>query len=165
VEETLRVLVAFGFGLLLVMLRFDAERFGVAEYLDSATGGRLTVARRRFAWYGMGIGLVAAVMVLYPEPDGQLGLQIGDRGQAILAGLGFGAIGIAQAAGVAPARQSSSAARASAAKRAPPPKPRRAAGIPVRSRFRTPAGSERVPFARRTSLRTRMSELRTNLRP
>jgi len=101
VEETLRVLVAFGFGLLLVMLRFDAERFGVAEYLDSATGGRLTVARRRFAWYGMGIGLVAAVMVLYPEPDGQLGLQIGDRGQAILAGLGFGAIGIAQAAGVA----------------------------------------------------------------
>jgi membrane protease YdiL (CAAX protease family) len=101
VEETLRVLVAFGFGLLLVMLRLDAERFGVAEYLASANGGRLAVARRRFAWYAMGIALIAAVLVVYPGPDGQLGLQIGDRSQAILAGLGFGAIGIAQAAGVA----------------------------------------------------------------
>jgi membrane protease YdiL (CAAX protease family) len=101
VEETLRVLVAFGFGLLLVMLRLDAERFGVAEYLDSTDGGRLAVARRRFAWYAMGIALIAAILVVYPSPGGQLGLQIGDRSQAILAGLGFGALGIAQAAGVA----------------------------------------------------------------
>jgi membrane protease YdiL (CAAX protease family) len=83
------------------MLRLDAERFGVAEYLDSTNGGRLAVARRRFAWYAMGIALIAAILVVYPGPDGQLGLQIGDRGQAILAGLGFGALGIAQAAGVA----------------------------------------------------------------
>jgi membrane protease YdiL (CAAX protease family) len=100
-EETLRVLVAFGFGLLLVMLRLDAERFGVAEYLDSTAGGRFAVARRRFAWYAMGIALIVGVLVVYPGPGGQLGLEIGDRGQALLAGLGFGAIGIAQAAGVA----------------------------------------------------------------
>jgi membrane protease YdiL (CAAX protease family) len=101
VEETLRVLVAFGFGLLLVMLRLDAERFGVAEYLDSTNGGRLAVARRRLAWYAMGIALIAAVLVVYPGPAGQLSLRVGDRGQAVLAGLGFGALGIAQAAGVA----------------------------------------------------------------
>lgn len=100
-EETLRVLVAFAFGLLLVMLRLDAERFGVAEYLGSATGGTLAVARRRLAWYAMGIGLIAAVLSIYPGQGDDLGLAIGERDQAFLAGLGFGALGIAQAAGVA----------------------------------------------------------------
>ena len=64
-EETLRVLVAFGFGLLLIMLRLDAERFrGVAGVSPARTADRL-VARRRFAWYAMGIALIAAILVVY----------------------------------------------------------------------------------------------------
>ncbi len=103
-EETIRVLVSTGLGLLLVMLRLDAERFGVAEYLGEAVGGRFAVLRRRLSWYGVGLGLVVAVFVAHPDP-GELGLSVGDRGGFLLAGLGYAALGVAQAAGVAYARE------------------------------------------------------------
>ena len=78
-EEPLRVLVAFGFGLLLVMLRLDAERFGAAEYDASANGGPLAVARRRLAWYALGIALIAAILVIHPGPARPARPQLGDR--------------------------------------------------------------------------------------
>jgi hypothetical protein len=103
VEETLRALVAAGLGLLLVMLRLDAERFGVAEYLDGAVGGRFAVLRRRLASYAVGLTIIAAIVVVHPDAAA-LGLSAGDRG-FLLAGLGYAALGVAQAAGMAYARE------------------------------------------------------------
>lgn len=100
-EETLRVLVSIGFGLLLIMLRLDAERFVVAEYFDEAVGGRFAILRRRLAWYGIGLALMAAVVLVHPDAESRLDLRFGDGGQAVLAGLGYAALGAAQAAAVA----------------------------------------------------------------
>ncbi len=100
-EETLRVLVSVGFGFLLILLRLDARRFGVAEYLDDAVGSTLAVTRRRLAWYLLGLVFALAIVLIHPDANGQLGLRSGDVATALLAGLGYGAIGIAQAGGVA----------------------------------------------------------------
>jgi Type II CAAX prenyl endopeptidase Rce1-like len=99
-EDQLRVLVCLGLGMLLVLLRFDAERFGAAEY-DEIVDGQAPPLRGRLAWYVLGVGLVAAVMLIHPDPAGSLGLGLGDRSQAILLGFLFGAIGTAQALGFA----------------------------------------------------------------
>jgi hypothetical protein len=98
--EPLGSLVAFGLVLLLVMLRLDAERFGAAEY-DEVREGFVPSLRRRLAWYAIGLGLVAAIMVIHPDPSGHLFLQIGDRLRAIVWGLGYGLAGAAQAIGYA----------------------------------------------------------------
>jgi hypothetical protein len=95
-EETLRVLVSVGLGMLLVLLRLDAERFGAAEY-DEAVDGQRPSLRRRLAWYVLGIGLVAAILIIHPAAAEDLGLGLGDRVAAIAAGFLYGAIGTAQA--------------------------------------------------------------------
>lgn len=95
-EDQLRVLVSLGLGMLLVLLRLDAERFGAAEYDEEVDGDRPSL-RRRLAWYVLGIGLVAAIMLIHPAPAEDLGLGLGDRAQAIFFGFAYGAIGAAQA--------------------------------------------------------------------
>jgi membrane protease YdiL (CAAX protease family) len=100
-EETVRILVCVGFAFLLLLLRLDAQRFGVAEYLDEAVGTPLAISRRRLAWYLLGLAFSAAILIIHPDADNQLGLHPGDEGPALLAGLGYGAIGVAQAAGLA----------------------------------------------------------------
>jgi len=100
-EATLRILICVGFALLLVMLRLDAGRFGVAEYLDEAIGRPFAVARRRAAWYLLGFGFCGAILLIHPDAKGDLGLRLGDQGAAILVGLGYAAVGTGQAAGVA----------------------------------------------------------------
>jgi hypothetical protein len=84
-EEQLRVLVSLGLGMLLVLLRLDAERFGAAEYDEVVDDFRPSL-RSRLAWYVLGIGLVAAIMLIHPDPAGDLGLGLGDRSQAIAQG-------------------------------------------------------------------------------
>ncbi|MFI5225396.1 MAG: type II CAAX prenyl endopeptidase Rce1 family protein [Candidatus Limnocylindrales bacterium] len=93
--DTLRALVAFGLVLLLVMQRLDAERLGAAEY-DEARDGKWPSLRRRLAWYLVGLGLIAAVAIIYPTPS-DLYLSLGDRPTALLYGFVYGAIGVAQA--------------------------------------------------------------------
>lgn len=100
-EETLRVLVCLGFALLLVMLRLDAERFGVAEYLDDAAGSPFAILRRRLSWFVLGLSFSAVILVIHPDPGGQLGLRAGDGEAVLVAGLGAAAVGVLQAAGVA----------------------------------------------------------------
>jgi hypothetical protein len=95
-EETLRALVAVGLGGLLVLLRFDAERFGAAEY-DEVIDGVRPPLRRRLAWYLVGVALVLAIVFIHPDAEGQLGLGLGDRTTALLAGFAYGAVGTAQA--------------------------------------------------------------------
>ena len=94
--EPLGPLVAVGLALLLVLLRFDAERFGAAEY-DEATAGHAPSLRRRLAWYALGIAGVIAIGVIHPRPGDDLFLGPGDRLAALFGGFVYGAIGTGQA--------------------------------------------------------------------
>jgi CAAX prenyl protease-like protein len=98
--EPLGSLVAFGLVLLLIMLRLDAERFGAAEY-DEVRDGHTPPLRRRLGWYAIGLGLVVAILLIHPDPAGQLFLQTGDRLRALAWGFVYAAIGAAQAVGFA----------------------------------------------------------------
>jgi hypothetical protein len=100
-EESLRTLVALAFTGLLVMLRLDAGRFGAAEYADADRYGEASPARRRLAWYVVGLGLCAAMWLVNLDRAGILYLRPGDRGPAILLGVLYGAAGIAQAVALA----------------------------------------------------------------
>ncbi len=93
--EQLRVLVAFGLGLLLLLHRLDAERFGAAEYDEPSARERPTL-RGRLAWYVLGVAIIAAVLFVYPGTADRLPLGLGDRLGALILGFTYGAIGAAQ---------------------------------------------------------------------
>ena len=99
--EPIRLLAALGFTGLLVMLRLEADRFGAAEYAEVDRYGGHAPLRRRLSWYLLGLGLVVATWVTIPDPTAQLYLTLGDRTGALVAGLIYGGIGIAQAAAFA----------------------------------------------------------------
>ena len=98
-EETLRVLVAFAFALLFVILRSDAPRFGVADHLEPLRRVSRAVGRRRLAWYGLAVVLTAAITLAHPRPRAELGLTAGDLGPAIAFGLLGALLGTAAVAG------------------------------------------------------------------
>src|SRR2546423_14704701 len=92
-ETTVRILVALGFGLLVVMLRLDAQRFGAAEYDEAGRGGRPPPPPRRPGWYVLGIGLVVATRHLYPPQARQPPYPgPGDRAPSPTGGLSFAAL-------------------------------------------------------------------------
>ncbi len=98
-EAQLRTLVAFGLTLLLVMLRFGAERFGTAEY-DEKVRGRAPSVLRRLTWYAAGVGGVAAVLLIHPDPTRDL-FFTGGGGGGIVLGFALAAVGAGIAVGVA----------------------------------------------------------------
>jgi membrane protease YdiL (CAAX protease family) len=99
--DTLRVLVALGLGLLLILLRLDAERFGAAEYDEVGVDGRAPSVSRRVAWYALGLGLVLAAVIVHPQPDLDLRLGFGNRVPALAGGVLFGILGTGAAVGLA----------------------------------------------------------------
>jgi hypothetical protein len=101
VPEFLRVLMALGITLFLVLLRFDAERFNAAEYDDDDRWGNPPSLVRRLSWYLLGMVGILAVMVLHPNPNLDLYLQLGDRLGVLILGLAYGAGGILAAVGLA----------------------------------------------------------------
>ena len=92
-----RGLIVIGLMLLLVLLRLDAERFGTAEYYETARDGERPRIRRRVAWYALGAALVVAIAYIHPSPQGELLLGTGDRLGAVTGGLIFAGLGVAQA--------------------------------------------------------------------
>ena len=94
---TARVLIAVGFALMLVMLRLDAERFGTAEYYEATRDGERPSATSRLAWYLLGLGIAAALLLTHPSPQDDFFLGTGDRGASVAWGLAYGLIGTAQA--------------------------------------------------------------------
>jgi hypothetical protein len=98
-ENDLRVLVALGLTLLLVMLRVEAERFGAAEYDEPVRGRRPSIIRR-LAWYILGVGGVLALLFVHPQPEFDLHLTVGDRSGIFLA-LIIGGLGVGQAVALA----------------------------------------------------------------
>ena len=100
--EELRTLVVLALIGLLILLRFDAYRFGAAEYDDETAPGGWRNGARRFTWYTIGVALVIAIYQLHPRPVATHHLTPGgDRGAAILLGLAFGLAGTAVAAAFA----------------------------------------------------------------
>jgi membrane protease YdiL (CAAX protease family) len=94
VEDTIRFLVFIAFAGLLLLLRFDARRFGTAEYDDESAPGGWRVGVRRLTWYVLGIGLIYAVYRLHPLPISVLHLSLGeDRQEALQLGFIFGGVG------------------------------------------------------------------------
>ncbi len=99
-----RGLITIGLTLLLALLRLDAERFGTAEYYEATRYGERPKARRRIAWYGLGIGLAVAILFIHPRPQQELFLGSGDRLGAVLGGLAYGLAGVAFAIAFATVR-------------------------------------------------------------
>ena len=98
-ETDLRILVALGLTLLLVMLRVEAQRFGAAEY-DEPVRGRRPSVLRRLAWYILGVAGVLALVLVHPRAEVDLYLQVGDRSGIFLA-IVLGGIGVGQAVALA----------------------------------------------------------------
>ena len=101
IPDPLRVLMAVGLAGILVILRFDAERFNAAEYNDVDRWGNKPSVMRRLAGYTLGIGGILAILWIHPNPTNDLYLGLGDRLSAIMLGLAYGAIGTAIAIGIA----------------------------------------------------------------
>ena len=90
--ENLIILATVG---LLLLLRFDAARFGAADYDDEESPGGLRTRLGRLSWYVFGIFLIVVVYFLYPQPLSELHLQMGDpRLLVFVAGLGLAIVGM-----------------------------------------------------------------------
>ena len=101
-EDTLKYLLFVAFVLMLLLLRFDAYRFGTAEYDDESAPGGWRAWLRRLSWYALGVALVLIVYRLFPNPITELHLDLGsDRQRALILGLAFGALGTVVAFGFA----------------------------------------------------------------
>jgi hypothetical protein len=96
--DTVRVLIAAGIFMLLLLLRLEAPRFGAAEYDEPGRGRR---AWKRLSWYAIGGLLLLALYATHPSPHDTLLMLIGHRQAALTAGLGLATLGVAQAAGLA----------------------------------------------------------------
>ena len=101
IPDLLRVLMALGITLFLVLHRFDAERFNAAEYDDTDRWGNPPSLFRRLAWYLLGLVGLLAVLVLHPTPGSSLYLTLGDRLGVVLLGLTYAVGGTLAAVGVA----------------------------------------------------------------
>lgn len=99
--DPIRALVALAITLFLVILRFEAEKFGAAEYDEPGRDGSRASFLRRLSWILLGFALVGALLLVHPNPAAELGITLGDRAQVLLFGFGFGAVGTLQAAAYA----------------------------------------------------------------
>ena len=95
------LLLTLAFTMFLVVLRFQAALFGVAEYADTGLEGRPTRLRRRLSWYLIGLLIILLIVEVDPNVGIELYVGLGDKGQAILLGIAFGVAGTALAMGVA----------------------------------------------------------------
>ena len=101
IPSFLRVLMALGITLFLVLHRFDAERFNAAEYDDVDRWGNPPSLFRRLAWYLLGMLGILAVMILHPSPQTDLYMSLGERLGVIVLGLAYGTGGTLAAVGLA----------------------------------------------------------------
>lgn len=95
--DPIRNLIALAIAFFLVILRFEAEKFGAAEYDEPTRDGRRASFLRRLSWILLGFALVGTLLLVHPNAAGDLGIALGDRAQALLFGFGFGALGVLQA--------------------------------------------------------------------
>jgi membrane protease YdiL (CAAX protease family) len=102
IPDFLRVLMALGITIFLVLHRFDAERFNAAEYDDTDRWGNPPSLFRRLAWYLLGMLGILAVLVLHPTPESSLYLTLGQRiVWVVVLGLVYAGAGTLAAVGLA----------------------------------------------------------------
>lgn len=94
--DTVRIVVAGGFFMLLVLLRYEAEQFGAAEY-DEPKRRTRTGWWTRLSWYALGLALVAAIYFVHPYPHDDLYLVGGHRQDVLVYGILLAVLGAAQA--------------------------------------------------------------------
>ena len=94
--ETVRVLIAGGFFMLLLVLRLEASRFGTAEYDEP--GRRRVGTPTRLAWYAIGMALLAVIYSVHPAPHDVLSLVVGHRTELVVYGAILALPGLGQAA-------------------------------------------------------------------
>jgi membrane protease YdiL (CAAX protease family) len=92
--ETVRILVASGFFMLLLFLRLEASRFGAAEYDEP---GKRRGPLTRLAWYTIGFALLAAIYFVHPAPHDVLSLLLGHRTEVVVYGAILAGPGLLQA--------------------------------------------------------------------
>ena len=96
------LLIALAFTMFLVVLRFQAELFGVAEYADNGPDGRPTTRlRRRLSWYLVGFLIILTMFTIYPGLAEDLFVGLGDKGGAVFYGIILGVAGSGLAVAVA----------------------------------------------------------------
>ncbi len=95
------LLIALAFTMFLVVLRFQAALFGVAEYADVGPDGHPTRLRRRLSWYLVGFLIILLIVAADPTVSIDLFVGLGDRASAIALGIAFGVAGTALAIGAA----------------------------------------------------------------
>ncbi|MBA2254598.1 MAG: CPBP family intramembrane metalloprotease [Chloroflexi bacterium] len=101
-EGEIRTLLVLAFLGLAILLRFDAARFGAAEYDDETAPGGWRLALRRLTWYLLGIALIAALYRLHDRPVATFNFTPGDdRIQVVFGGLAYGIFGTLVAIGFA----------------------------------------------------------------
>jgi membrane protease YdiL (CAAX protease family) len=94
VEAEIKGLMLLAFLGLAILLRFDAHRFGAAEYDDETAPGGWRLALRRLGFYLVGIGLIVALARLHDRPVATFFFTAGDdRIQVVAGGLTFGVFG------------------------------------------------------------------------
>ncbi|MGD0247694.1 MAG: CPBP family intramembrane glutamic endopeptidase [Candidatus Limnocylindrales bacterium] len=97
--ESIRVLIAGGFFMLLLLLRLESDRFGAAEYDEPGRrrGGTWT----RLSWYLIGLSLLAAIYYVHPAPHDVLYMLVGRPIDVLAVGALLALLGMAQAAAFA----------------------------------------------------------------
>lgn len=96
-SEQVRIVVAFGLLLALILLRLQSESFGAAEY-DEPDNRYHRGFWTRLCWYAMGLALLVAIYAVHPQPHDVLFLVVGNHFDVFSFGLSLAAIGAAQAA-------------------------------------------------------------------
>ena len=91
-EESLRLSIALGLTIFLVLLRFDSERIMRSDYF-----------RYRYPWlgpvsyYGLVVAFAIGIMLILPNGPGRLFLTPGDPEVMLPLMLGFAAVGVLNA--------------------------------------------------------------------
>jgi hypothetical protein len=95
-SDTVRILMAYGIFMVLLLLRLEAKRFGAAEFDEPGAPrvGPLT----RLAWYAIGLALLAALYVVHPAPHDVLYLMAGRSEDIAVNGAILAVLGLALAA-------------------------------------------------------------------
>jgi membrane protease YdiL (CAAX protease family) len=96
-SENVRIVIAVGLLLALILLRLQSESFSAAEY-DEPGNRYHRGLWTRLCWYALGLVLLAAIYGVHPQPHDVLFLVVGNHFDVFLYGLFLAAIGAAQAA-------------------------------------------------------------------
>ena len=102
--DTVRVLIAVGFFMVLMFLRLEADRFGAAEYDEPnrpKPGRGKAGPWTRSSWYAIGLLLLASIYLIHPTSGNTLYMVLGRKLDVLVFGSVLAALGLAQAAAFA----------------------------------------------------------------